>query len=542
LRIGKVDAVESFSTTKIAHKTNPAKNRLHDKTKNRTHDSSKYRPDIIKPVSLCGVIDEFGLKALLKAHAQTNWCTRVRLQGLLLLIDYICRHLKNGTVTISSDLAHSFVSKLRIRNSEEVPTEPLLLLCKVGILRKVRPAVFAHIRSSAVYRFTNSYVTKRISFEVTLPPKLMSKLQSADARREKRLNRRYPFRRQLLVDLKALSFSSSARPVIAHGLGTEGSDNLKRLISAIDGPKHFVRVSERGQITTSISSCPRELRPHLLLRNEPTVSCDISHAHWNFLPLILANRLHHVEHEPAGEDYVRQGWREHDRLISLLNRGDFYREWCVDPQNDQERDEKKGLLNILLNMRNEKCEQNVLYRRIRDRFPITFRTIEDLKRNDHRNLSKQLHRFTADTIAAALLELQGQEIAAIPQVDALICQARHRTTVCEAIGKQIFQSSGVCCSVVGIRYSPLNEAEKRALAFDEIAPSDDGMTYDEWEAARRAKGNAALKLMRASVEACSPVGCDMSSRYDFIHLSQQRLEMVGNLFHCETYFSDLQRS
>jgi hypothetical protein len=31
------------------------------------------------------------------------------------------------------------------------------------------------------------------------------------------------------------------------------------------------------------------LQPHLLLHGTPTVSCDISNAHWNFLPLILTN-------------------------------------------------------------------------------------------------------------------------------------------------------------------------------------------------------------------------------------------------------------
>ena len=231
--------------------------------------------------------------------------------------------------------------------------------------------------------------------------------------------------------------------------------------------RHSVRVSERGQITTSLGSCPRELQPHLLLHGDPTVICDISSAHWNFLPLILANRLHHVSREPGREKYISDGWREHERLIALLSDGDFYRMWCVDPQNGDEREEKKTILNILLNKKNEDCQRNILYRRIRAEFPITFRIIEDIKRDDHRNLSKQFHRFTADAVAAALLEVQRKGIAAIPHVDALICQKENRERVCEVIGRQIFEATGVCCTVGGIRYSPLAEDEPHRI-FDTI--------------------------------------------------------------------------
>jgi hypothetical protein len=95
-----------------------------------------------------------------------------------------------------------------------------------------------------------------------------------------------------------------------------------------------------------------------------------------------------------------------------------------------------------------------------------------------------------------LLEAQREGIAAIPHVDALICQEKDRERVCEVIGRRIFEATGVCCVVGDIRYSPLNENEKQALAFDEIAPSDDGMDYDEWEAMRAIRTAAMLELTR----------------------------------------------
>jgi hypothetical protein len=467
---------------KIAHMTSGTKNHPHDRAKNRPHDDSKNRPDIINPVLLCGAVDEDSLKGLLKSKRQTAWCSRVRVLGLLLLIDYICRNLKkNGAITISADLAHSFISKIRKRDSPTTITEPLCLLCAIGILQKVRPAVFAHIKTSAVYCFADPYCKKQLRLEVVLTPKLAQKLASADDRRENRLNRKYRFRKQLLADLAAVSFSPWARQIIARELSGKNFHNLRVLMTAIDCGSHSVRVSERGQITTSIGSCPRELQPHLLLHGEPTVICDISNAHWNFLPLILANRLHHVSREPGREKYLSDGWREHDGLIALLSEGDFYRIWCVDPENEHERDEKKIILNILLNQTNEKCQGNRLYRRIRADFPITFGIIEDIRRGDHRNLSKQLQRFTADAIAAALLEVQQKGIAAIPHVDALICQQKDRERVCEIIGRKIFEITGVCCTVAGIRYSPLSENEKQALAFDEIELSNNGASTEACE-------------------------------------------------------------
>jgi hypothetical protein len=76
----------------------------------------------------------------------------------------------------------------------------------------------------------------------------------------------------------------------------------------------------------------------------------------------------------------------------------------------------------------------------------------------------------------------------------MICQQKDRERVCKVIGRKIFEATGVCCAVGGIRYSPLTENEKQALAFDETAPSDDGMDYDEWEAMRAVKTAAVLKL------------------------------------------------
>ena len=165
---------------KIAHMTNGAKN--------RPQDGFKNRPDIIKPVCLRGVITEGSLRALLMSKGQTAWCSRVRLRGLLLLIDYMLRHIKRGRISMSADLAHQFVSKLPNSVSGAMITEPLFLLFKIGILDRIHPAVFVHIKTSTVYCFAYPYCNKQLLLKVVLTPKLAQKRVCASDRREQRLN------------------------------------------------------------------------------------------------------------------------------------------------------------------------------------------------------------------------------------------------------------------------------------------------------------------------------------------------------------------
>jgi hypothetical protein len=483
------------------------KKRHYDKDKKRHHDAAKKHHNIINPVTLRGVVTESELRSLIMTRGHSEWSTRVRVCGLLLLIDYIVRRLKNRAISISAELARAFVSKLK----KGAIREPLPLLCSVGILQQVRPGVCAHVRASAVYRLGDQF-QKVLELRVALPPKLLSKRENAEQRCQNGLNRKYRYREQLLKDLNAISFASAARDPIAKMLDGNGRDNVRRLVTAIDGREHNVWTSERGQITTTIGNCPKELQSYLLLHQERTLFCDIAQAQWNFLPLILSNRVRHVAGLPDRQKYVADGWREHDKLTLILSDGDFYRRWCVDPGSDTERANKKQLLNMLLHKKNEQCCANRLYLRLKAEFPITVAVIENIKRTDHRNLSKQLHRFIGDTVAAALLEVQQKGIAAIPFVDALMCQQTNQAVVCEALGRQIFLAAGVCAKVGGIRYSPLTEKEEAALAFDEEVASNDGMSYDEWEAIRIVKCVAALKLMRRCPPLFVPVALATCSK------------------------------
>src|SRR5262249_32960183 len=154
--------------------------------------------NIINPVSLLGVVDEKQLNRLLTSHLHFGWCTRVRIQGLLLLLDYLLRNTKNGLASISAELARSYVSKLKTKKGDHSISEPLLVLCEVGIIKRVRPGVCAHVRASAAYCLGDEYRNAKRTIKVFLLPKLRNKRESAEQRRESALTRKFPYRRQLL--------------------------------------------------------------------------------------------------------------------------------------------------------------------------------------------------------------------------------------------------------------------------------------------------------------------------------------------------------
>src|ERR1022692_581078 len=94
---------------------------------------------------VCG-LDE--LRRLLLDHSQHEWCSRVKLRGLMLLIEFLAKHrIAKGNrrnakgISCSADLAHGYVSKIGRPKSTETIREPLAVLCKIGVLRRAQAAV-----------------------------------------------------------------------------------------------------------------------------------------------------------------------------------------------------------------------------------------------------------------------------------------------------------------------------------------------------------------------------------------------------------------
>jgi hypothetical protein len=332
---------------------------------------TRFRSDRVRSFTLEGVVTADELSKILAKARQPEWRTRVRLGGLLLLIDFFVRNRRSKGVSISADLAHDFVSALKRTKLHGTIKEPLALLCRVGILQCVQAAVNGqHVKMSAVYALHGAYAKRSLSLEVDLPLYLVTKHESAFERHEKRRNRRYPFRPQLERDLKMLSFGTESRRQIAELLSNPNfAPSAKHAIEAVDGNKHWIRVSPRGQVTTSVTGCPKVLKPYLLIGGEATVSCDISYAHYCFLPALLHGRIDHLREKHGSAADISHYEGELKQLIDFLSEGDYYLKWSPDTEDLGKREQRKSLLNMILNWPNAKCDGNRLYRRMRRAFP-----------------------------------------------------------------------------------------------------------------------------------------------------------------------------
>ena len=383
------------------------------------------------------------------SYGQWEWCL-VRAFGLLAFLGWFCGK-GNKPVSVSALLARNYVSPIKHPKNRDTILEPLPLLCRIGILERTAKAVHRHVRVSAKYRISDAYAGKVRKFTVHLPPKIAHKLLTAEESKEKRLGTKHKFRKPLLVDLGRLGLADQARKIIAEmQLSKTGGNGLQNIIAAIDVKRHTLSVDTLGTIHTTISSLPRELKPFLTIDGEATVACDVSHMHHCFLPRILSDRIEHLRtHHPERDLSTMQA--EHKRLVLALSGLDYYRSWCDDPADDNERNKVKTAACTVLNMTNRIANAIELYQWMKLTFPHTFTVIENIKGADHRNISKQLRRFTSNAINDALVEIQNEGIAAIPQVDAIICRERDQDRVREIIGKHVFrESSGVRCKVNGI--------------------------------------------------------------------------------------------
>jgi hypothetical protein len=326
---------------------------------------------------------------------------------------------------------------------------------------------------SARYRIHPEYAANRQCFQLSDAQK--RKLARAGLRRERRLDAGHPERKGILESLAKLSFAETARSRIAELWG-KNEQAAKRVVHAIDCRKYFISFDTVGQITTPISSLPRDLKDHLLIEGEEAVFVDVSNAHYCFLPRLLKDRIDYHRGNArwvigftsatslgvlfvrwdAKPDAIAHMELERIRLVDDLSMGDFYASLGGE---GKARDSVKKLANTVLNMQNEKATKIPFYQSLRRRFPASFGVLEDIKRKDHRNASTPFRHYTAESMKLALLELQAHNITAIPQTDALLCRRRDVECASRALGAAVFKvSGGVRCKAGGIRFEPQPQA------------------------------------------------------------------------------------
>lgn len=388
------------------------------------------------------------------------WDTRSRLSGLLALLHLIASKSKKPQfrklgVPCSNRLARMYSSQLRVAPAG-YPREALAVLVQAGMLVPVAAArVNQTGKASARYLVAPPFQKLALAEpDKQTNTKTLSKLKHAPERLEAGVNRRWPFRAQLLHDLALVTIPDCPRDVLDGLLKDKDSrDSTRRTVQAISTREHIVKVKGDGLIVTSLVSCPRELKPHLRLDGEPVALCDISSAHWMFLPRLIQDRLDFCRKRGDDEAGLEPMKAEMQRLMELCSSGSFYAQMCREGATAEDIKKRKKVLNVLMNSKGGRAESNVVWRRLERRFPHCFGIIESIKKDDHRNISMALQHFTASAITAALIELQARNVPCIPDTDCLIVRERDKDAACRAIGAAMHhETRGVFVTVGGIRY------------------------------------------------------------------------------------------
>jgi hypothetical protein len=399
-------------------------------------------PSDYLPVMMLGVVDEAGLKRLLGHSKQQEWISKKRIGGLMMLIDYIIRHgpgtSKQPGVAMCSDLSRQYVSNHKRAKNSSTIRQPLTLLVEIGILEVAQKAVVApHRQASARYRLHPKHPRPK-KIEVMLSAQQREKLHSATGRNEIRLNRKHPFRRQLLIDLAAVGLPADGK-VLALSMMTKGEreSSIKGLMSIIDGKKsRGISIDPCGTIHCFPMLAPKELKPHLTIHGQSVAICDLKSAHICVLSCVIQERIDWMAKRGIKAESLEQ---ERRRLIEVLESADIY-EFLA--EGGDRSIFKKSLLSSI-NTPTSKAVHIEAYQRFRAVFPLTIGIIEDIKEKGHNGISRPLQHHTAKIVSQVLVEAQKCGIPCIPDTDAVIVPATHQATVMDLMNRVLFQVTGI---------------------------------------------------------------------------------------------------
>ena len=436
----------------------PTREPLKEPTRESEKEPTDYSTSVIVMWGVKGGVKE--MKNRFNQFQLTEWTTPHRLNALCLLMNYFLSNSsaqrKGARMALAT--SHEYIRPLKGCNRSGAIREPLKALVAIGLLEVKTPAVSGPtVRCSASYIVPKEVFRNREQIELLLSPSQHRKLLDWEGRSERRLNRKHPEREKLMADLSAVHLSKEGLR-IAHQLQATknkgpSTNRLLDLIHDDNPPK--LSIDPARHISTAVSGCPREFKPHLTLGGRPTEYCDISSAHFCILPRILQNRIDHLTDTGAPAKTIREHEKEAKRLRDTLSNRDLYADLCPDGADKEEREKVKKLALTVLNMETEKAKLIWVYQHLSETFPLTFAGIEALKRNG--NLHKQLRPHTATVIREAILALQARGIPAIPDTDALIVPEGKGELACHLIGKPLFNLTGVRSMVGGQRFDPAKE-------------------------------------------------------------------------------------
>lgn len=397
--------------------------------------TNKKSPSYYIQGSLLGIVGDKEMKDILCSKNQKEWSTKKRISGLLLILDYFAR--KNKTTSMSSELSRQYVSTFKGAKNPQTIRQPLALLVHLGLIEIVQKAVIApHRKASAKYCLNPSYGKPRsIKAEISLQQE--EKLKAAPERQEKRLNKKHRTRKVILEDLARLSLSPEGKNTALKMItSNEKSHGIQQFLKALeDTGSRTISINPSGTIYHYAMKCPRELKPHLLLTEKPVANIDMKAAHLVCLLCVGRDRVTWMRKQGIDTANLEV---EIDRYKTTLESVDIYEELG----GKLNRKEFKRTLLTSLNMATTKANKLPPYQKLKTKFPRIVRIIEDIKKNDHKALSKQLQFFTAQIIESALFEVQSLSIPCLPDTDALIAPSEFESQVRGILSDCIKKATG----------------------------------------------------------------------------------------------------
>ena len=393
-------------------------------------------PSYYLPVILMGVVSEDEMKTLLRGKNQKEWASQKRVSGLLMILNYLARNKKSSSM--SSELSRQYVSSLKRAKNPDTIRQPLVLLTHLGLVEIAQEAVIApHRKQSARYRLNPSHGKPR-PIQVHLSKQQVEKLANAEPRRQTRLNRKHRTRSQILTDLSLVTLSPAGNE-LAMAMVSDGEkeQGVKRFTRAMrDTASHKATYDPSGTVTHHVMQCPRELKSHLLLDGKPSAIVDMKAAHLVILLCVGRDRVKWMEANGRDAADLKA---EIARYKATLESRDIYEE--LGGTADR-KGFKKTLLSSL-NMATSKAIHLPPYQKLKASFPRIVGIIQDLKKNDHRGLSKQLRHFTAKIIESATHEAQRMEIATLPDTDAMIVPSEYERLTRQLLNNAIREVTGL---------------------------------------------------------------------------------------------------
>lgn len=413
--------------------------------KNRLPNQSASRAVIVR---VMGVLGRSELLGRLSSARWTAWTSNVRMNGLLLLIADAIDRTVAGKFSFWTDHARALCSSLP-KVLDDVPREGLAVLERLGIFKRIRTGCRFPRAWASEYRLGKAFGSRpRIEIELPLTPARAEKWRNRADRSRERSERNKP-------EIGAVR--EAARRV---EMSAQGVEEILRLSSAdrdlfgpayrcyqwLSDPERPTKSDQMRTVWTPISGCPRVIRPYLLIDTEDVVEVDISGAHIAVLAKI---------YEPAFltrygiEHTAEEAEQEKRSLITHIESGDVY----GGGEKDERKKRKKELLTSLnmdpkVQMAMEATESLAAGR------PIFTAAMWATKGRDHRVLSWLLQRWVSDIVNPAVLALRDRDIPSIPITDCLMVRKRDEAQARIELSWRIYDSTGVCATVGGIRYAP----------------------------------------------------------------------------------------